>query len=98
MEHTQLPVNNCPMLKAGLCRLSLTKENPDFQTLKEISEIRTENERLKEILQDYMRTMRKMAGQIWDTKTAVSMHRILGQMEKDVAQALQGKTKDKENQ
>ena len=54
------------------------------------AELQAENKRLKEVLFDYMRTMRKIAGNIWDTKTAVSIHAMLGEMEKDVEQALNG--------
>ena len=38
------------MLKEGFCRLSLTKENPDFKALKKIDQLQTENDQMRDKL------------------------------------------------
>lgn len=51
--------------------------------------LQTENKQLKTILLDYMRNIRIIARKIWDTKTAVSLHRMLDEMHRDIEQALE---------
>jgi len=107
IEHKMWPENNCPLLKAGLCKLSLTETNSLDMMHKQLQ---AENERLMEVLEriemwakayplevfpepDFKKVIRvlKSAGINFDVVSASNMRHVIMSVKNIIEQALQGK-------